>query len=93
MDYVASNVAHYKKVRVLQFVDTIPKSPSGKIMRRLLKEKMIENMGENSSTANATLPKQAKLPVLLFFSSSFSLNFTTPGSQIIILLKEMFELS
>ena len=57
MDYVASNVAHYKKLRVLQFVDTIPKSPSGKIMRRLLKEKMIENMGKNSSTANATLPK------------------------------------
>ncbi|KAH1098094.1 hypothetical protein J1N35_015015 [Gossypium stocksii] len=44
MEYVASNVAHYKKVRVLQFVDTIPKSPSGKIMRRLLKDKMMENM-------------------------------------------------
>ncbi|XVE92113.1 hypothetical protein REPUB_Repub01dG0069200 [Reevesia pubescens] len=49
MEYVASNVAHYKKVRVCQFVDTIPKSPSGKIMRRVLKEKMIENMGKNSS--------------------------------------------
>lgn len=46
MDFVASNVASYKKVRVLQFVDTIPKSPSGKIMRRILKEKMIENMGK-----------------------------------------------
>ncbi|XWS34549.1 hypothetical protein CRYUN_Cryun21dG0048300 [Craigia yunnanensis] len=57
MDYVASNVAHYKKLRVLQFVDTIPKSPSGKIMRRLLKERMIENMGKNNSTANATLAK------------------------------------
>ncbi|XWS22773.1 hypothetical protein CRYUN_Cryun29cG0065100 [Craigia yunnanensis] len=57
MDYVTSNVAHYKKVRVLQFVDTIPKSSSGNIMRRLLKEKMIENTGKNSSTANATLPK------------------------------------
>lgn len=44
MEYVASNVAQYKKVRVLQFVDTIPKSPSGKIMRRLLKDKMMENM-------------------------------------------------
>lgn len=40
MEFVASNVAHYKKVRVVQFVDSIPKSPSGKIMRRLLKEKM-----------------------------------------------------
>ncbi|XVF02770.1 hypothetical protein REPUB_Repub04eG0202600 [Reevesia pubescens] len=57
MDYVASNVAYYNKVRILQFVDTIPKSSSGKIMRRLLKDKMIEKIGKNSSIANATLPK------------------------------------
>lgn len=44
MNYVASNVASYKKVRVLQFVDSIPKSPSGKIIRRLLKDKMIQKM-------------------------------------------------
>lgn len=44
MNYVASNAAHYKKVRVVQFVDTIPKSPSGKIMRRLIRERMIEEM-------------------------------------------------
>lgn len=45
--YVASNVAHYKKVRVVQFVESIPKSPSGKIMRRLIKEKMIEKLQHN----------------------------------------------
>jgi 4-coumarate--CoA ligase len=44
INYVASNIAHYKKVRVVHFVDTIPKSPSGKIMRRLIREKMIEKM-------------------------------------------------
>ncbi|TKY47034.1 4-coumarate--CoA ligase 1 [Spatholobus suberectus] len=44
MNYVASNVAHYKKVRVVHFVDAIPKSPSGKIMRRLVKEKMVEKI-------------------------------------------------
>ncbi|KAF6143873.1 hypothetical protein GIB67_009854 [Kingdonia uniflora] len=44
MRFVASNVASYKKVRVLHFVDTIPKSPSGKIMRRFLKEKMEKRM-------------------------------------------------
>ncbi|CAM8902616.1 unnamed protein product [Rhodiola kirilowii] len=38
MEYVASNVAHYKKIRVLHFVDSIPKSTSGKIMRRFLKD-------------------------------------------------------
>ncbi|KAH9772557.1 4-coumarate--CoA ligase-like 1 [Citrus sinensis] len=44
MDFVASNVATYKKVRVLHFVDGIPKSHSGKIMRRILKDKMLEKM-------------------------------------------------
>lgn len=44
MNFVASNVAQYKKIRVLQFVDSIPKSSSGKIMRRLIKDKMIETI-------------------------------------------------
>ncbi|WCJ38779.1 4-coumarate--CoA ligase-like 1 [Euphorbia peplus] len=48
INYVAKNIASYKKIRVVQFVDSIPKSPSGKIMRRLLKDKMIENMKANS---------------------------------------------
>ncbi|KAK6922417.1 AMP-dependent synthetase/ligase, partial [Dillenia turbinata] len=47
INYVASNVASYKRVRVLQFVSTIPKSPSGKIMRRLLRDKMMEKMQPN----------------------------------------------
>ncbi|XP_057729618.1 4-coumarate--CoA ligase-like 1 [Arachis stenosperma] len=49
MDYVASNAAHYKKVRVVHFVETIPKSPSGKIMRRLIKERMVKKMKTNST--------------------------------------------
>ncbi|KAL0450480.1 UNVERIFIED_CONTAM: 4-coumarate--CoA ligase-like 1 [Sesamum latifolium] len=44
MDYVSSNVASYKRVRALQFVDAIPKSPSGKIMRRLIKENMVKKL-------------------------------------------------
>lgn len=44
MNFVASSVAHYKKVRVVYFVDAIPKSHSGKIMRRLVKEKMVEKI-------------------------------------------------
>jgi len=39
MAYVAGQVAPYKKVRRLEFVDSIPKSPSGKILRRLLKDR------------------------------------------------------
>lgn len=55
MNYVASNVAHYKRVRVLNFVDAIPKSHSGKIMRRLIKEKMLENLTTASHDARRKL--------------------------------------
>jgi acyl-CoA synthetase (AMP-forming)/AMP-acid ligase II len=36
MDFVAARVAPYKKLRSVEFIDKIPKSPSGKILRRLL---------------------------------------------------------
>jgi acyl-CoA synthetase (AMP-forming)/AMP-acid ligase II len=36
LDFVAGQVAPYKKVRRLAIVDAIPKSPSGKILRRVL---------------------------------------------------------
>jgi len=36
--FVAGQVAHYKQIRRVSFVEAIPKSPSGKILRRLLRE-------------------------------------------------------
>ncbi len=39
MAYVAERVAPYKKVRRVEFIEAIPKSPSGKILRRLLVER------------------------------------------------------
>jgi acyl-CoA synthetase (AMP-forming)/AMP-acid ligase II len=36
--YVAERVAPYKKIREVEFTDEIPKSASGKILRRLLRE-------------------------------------------------------
>jgi acyl-CoA synthetase (AMP-forming)/AMP-acid ligase II len=39
MAFVAERVAPYKKLRALEVVDEIPKSPSGKILRRVLKER------------------------------------------------------
>ncbi|MQA98811.1 MAG: AMP-binding protein [Actinobacteria bacterium] len=36
MNYVAERVAPYKKIRKVEFVDEIPKSASGKILRRVL---------------------------------------------------------
>lgn len=37
-EFVAGHVAHYKQVRVVEFVDAIPKSASGKILRRMLRD-------------------------------------------------------
>jgi long-chain acyl-CoA synthetase len=36
MDWVADNIAAYKKIREVEFVDSIPKTISGKILRREL---------------------------------------------------------
>ena len=36
MAFVDAHVAHYKRMRHVAFVDAIPKSPSGKILRRVL---------------------------------------------------------
>ena len=39
--YVADQVAHYKQVRRLEFIDAIPKSASGKLLRRQLKRQAL----------------------------------------------------
>ena len=36
MAWMGERVAHYKRIRRVEFVERIPKSPSGKILRRLL---------------------------------------------------------
>ena len=40
MTFVAGRVASYKKIRRLEFIDAIPKSASGKILRRVLRERV-----------------------------------------------------
>ncbi len=44
MEYVAQRVAPYKKIRRLEFVDQIPKTLSGKILRRVLIEQERKKM-------------------------------------------------
>ncbi len=38
-EFVAGHVASYKHIRLLEFIDEIPKSASGKILRRFLRDK------------------------------------------------------
>jgi acyl-CoA synthetase (AMP-forming)/AMP-acid ligase II len=39
LEFVAERVAPYKRIRHLEFIEQIPKSPSGKILRRVLVER------------------------------------------------------
>jgi 4-coumarate--CoA ligase len=39
MEHVAGHVAHYKQIRYLDIVEEIPKSASGKILRRVLRDR------------------------------------------------------
>ena len=41
MAWVAERVAPYKRIRAVEIVDEIPKSASGKILRRLLRDRAL----------------------------------------------------
>ncbi|MFX1306107.1 MAG: AMP-binding protein [Promethearchaeota archaeon] len=45
MDWVAERISAYKKIREIEFVDNIPKSGSGKILRRELVQQEKEKLG------------------------------------------------
>jgi acyl-CoA synthetase (AMP-forming)/AMP-acid ligase II len=49
MDFVAERVAPHKKIRLLEFIDKIPKSPSGKILRRVLVQQERERKNDQMS--------------------------------------------
>jgi acyl-CoA synthetase (AMP-forming)/AMP-acid ligase II len=46
IEFVAEHVSPYKKIRAVTFVDSIPKSPAGKILRRELKERLRQSASE-----------------------------------------------
>nr|WP_200820809.1 hypothetical protein [Pseudobacteriovorax antillogorgiicola] len=37
MDYCQENLVNYKRPKVIEFADELPKTPVGKILRRMLK--------------------------------------------------------
>ncbi|KAI9302920.1 hypothetical protein BJ944DRAFT_166362 [Cunninghamella echinulata] len=46
--FVADQVIHYKQVRSVVFIDVIPKSPSGKILRRVLRDEANKENNKNT---------------------------------------------
>ena len=38
MDFISGKVATYKEIREVEFIDSVPKNPSGKILRRILRD-------------------------------------------------------
>jgi acyl-coenzyme A synthetase/AMP-(fatty) acid ligase len=39
INFVADRVAPYKKIRKVEFVEQLPKSPTGKVLRQVLRER------------------------------------------------------
>ena len=55
-DYIASKLAYYKQLTGgVVFVDDIPKNPSGKILRRLLRERAKEDLKDSRQSIKAKL--------------------------------------
>jgi acyl-coenzyme A synthetase/AMP-(fatty) acid ligase len=53
MDFVAGRVAPHKRIRALEFIDKIPKSASGKILRRMLVQSDRERKKANVTGTNS----------------------------------------
>jgi acyl-CoA synthetase (AMP-forming)/AMP-acid ligase II len=45
MEFVAGQVSPHKRIRLVEQIDEIPKSPSGKILRRVLKDREVAAPG------------------------------------------------
>lgn len=57
MTYVEKNKVAYKRIKEIEFVDEIPKSPSGKIIRRALRDRTKKSLKGVVVTAKETRPK------------------------------------
>jgi acyl-coenzyme A synthetase/AMP-(fatty) acid ligase len=49
--FVADQVVYYKQLRSVVFIDEIPKSPAGKILRRILRDAAAEEKKQQLNKA------------------------------------------
>ncbi len=47
IEWVMERIAEYKRIREVEFVEEIPRSQAGKVLRRVLKERELQNMKES----------------------------------------------
>jgi len=69
MDFVASKVISYKRIRAVDFVDSIPKSASGKILRRVLVDNLrlnqsLKSMGVERIEDRITIERRGKIMLI-----------------------------
>ncbi|KAK5072868.1 hypothetical protein LTR64_000722 [Lithohypha guttulata] len=56
MEYVKAKVVGYKRIKEVEFVEAVPKSPTGKLLRRILKS---WERGEDNSRGKGMVVKEA----------------------------------
>nr|CAB3495134.1 unnamed protein product [Digitaria exilis] len=61
MEYVANQVSPYKKVRKVVFVESIPRSPAGKVLRRILKDSLAAANAVAGPTSYSTSKRHSRL--------------------------------
>jgi acyl-coenzyme A synthetase/AMP-(fatty) acid ligase len=57
MSFVVAHVAPHKKIRLVEFIDQIPKSSAGKILRRVLIERE-EAAATAATSVGSSLPTE-----------------------------------
>ncbi|WP_435121991.1 acyl-CoA synthetase [Amycolatopsis thermoflava] len=57
--YVRERIAHYKAPRSVDFVDELPRTPTGKLVKRRLKERYSRSAGEAAQVAEPQTPSRS----------------------------------
>jgi len=79
MEFVAERVTTYKRVREVEFVDEIPKTSSGKILRRVLVEQHREKVAQRSAQVGRILTGRITPILIAIVLSTFGIETSAYG--------------